>query len=151
MPGPARELSFSNWDEVVAEVDRLHQGGYTKTGNWNLAQTLNHLNYFLTGPLDGHQFKCPWIFKALFGRWALKRILSGKKMKPGIFTPQKPLPQPGGDEASAVAQFRETAQRFKNHPGPWIASPFFGNLTPEQWHKLQLIHCGHHLGYLVGK
>lgn len=151
MPGPARQLSFKNWDEVIAEAERLHKGGYTKTGQWDLAQILNHCNFFMVGPMDGHQFKCPWIFKILFGRMVLNRILNQKKMKPGVFTPQKPLPAPGGDEASAVAQFRKTAERFKNHKGPWIDSPFFGNLTPEQWHEQQQIHCAHHLGYLVPK
>lgn len=151
MSGPTRQLSFNNWDEAIAEVDRLHKGGYTKTGQWDLAQVCLHCDYFMTGPLDGHQFKVPWLLKTLFGRWALNRILNKKQMKPGIFTPQKPLPAPGGDEAAAVAKFRKTAERFKKHPGPWIDSPFFGHLTPEQWHELQLTHCGHHLGYLVPK
>jgi len=97
-----RDLAFTDFNAVRAELDRLQRGGYDKTGAWDLAQICNHLNYFMTGSLDGHQFKVPWILKILFGRMVLRRILTNRKMKRGVFTPQKPLPEPGGDAALAV-------------------------------------------------
>src|SRR4051794_29700744 len=98
-----RDLSFNSVAAVQSELDRLHLSGANGLGAWNLAQTCDHLAYFIEGSLDGHQFKVPWIFKALFGRMVLKRILMNRKMKAGVFTPQKPLPDPGLDEVKAVA------------------------------------------------
>jgi Protein of unknown function (DUF1569) len=143
-----RELKFADFAAVRAELDRL-QRGYDKAGTWDLAQVCNHLDFFITGSLDGHRFKVPWLFKALFGRLVLRRILSGRKMKTGVFTPQKPLPEPGGDATAAVANLKVTLARFEQHQGKFHDSPFFGHLTPDQWRDLHLIHCAHHLGFLL--
>lgn len=149
---PTRQLAFNDFPEVLAEVDRLHQQGWQKkTGQWDLAQTLNHLTYFMKGSLDGHPYHVPWLFKFLFGRMVLRGILKNKRMKDNAPTPQKPLPTPGGDEKTAIADFKETIQRFQAHQGELHASPFFGYLTPQQWRELHLIHCGHHLGNLSPK
>jgi hypothetical protein len=146
-----RTLSFQNFDEVHAEVDRLHLGGYEKGGNWDLAQVCDHLRYFMEGSLDGWKFKVPWLIKTMFGKMALNGILTRRKMKAGVFTPHKPLPEPGGDEAVAAAKFKQVMERVKSHPGGFHDSPFFGHMTPEQWRELHLIHCGHHLGFLMPK
>lgn len=146
-----RNLDFKTYDDALAEIDRLHAGGYSKSGQWDLAQVCDHLNYFMLGSLDGHQFRVPWLIKALFGRRVLKRILTQRRMKAGVFTPQKPLPAPGGDESAAVIRLKQTIERVRSHKGDFIASPFFGYLTPEQWHELNLIHAAHHLGFLQPK
>jgi Protein of unknown function (DUF1569) len=142
-----RTLQFADFAAVRAELDRLERG-YEKIGAWDLAQICDHLNFFITGSLDGHQFQVPWLFKVLFGRMVLRRILTSGKMKPGVFTPQKPLPEAGGDESASVAKLKNTLGRFESHQGEFHDSPFFGHLTPEQWRDLHLIHCAHHLGFL---
>ncbi|MFO0810282.1 MAG: DUF1569 domain-containing protein [Gemmataceae bacterium] len=148
---PQRQLSFNDLSEAVAEVERLHRGGYEKLGNWDLAQICDHLTYFARGSLDGQPFRVPWLFKALFGRMVLRRILTQKRMKTGVFTPQKPLPAPGGDESAAVAHFRETMERVRNHTGEFHPSPFFGAMTRDEVRALTCIHCAHHLGFLQPK
>jgi hypothetical protein len=145
-----RELKFVDFAAVRAELDCL-QRGYDKAGTWDLAQAGHHLNFFVTGSLDGHQFRVPWLFKVLFGRMVLRRVLSGGKMKTGVFTPQKPLPEPGGDADTAVANLKATLARFDQHQGEFRDSPFFGHLTPDQWRDLHLIHCAHHLAFLIPK
>jgi hypothetical protein len=135
--------------EVAAEADRLHAGGYDKAGRWDLGQVCDHLSYFIAGSLDGHPYHVPWPFKALFGRLALRRILGQKQMRAGMPTPQKPLPAPGCDEAAAVERLKHALRRLEAHEGELYPSPFFGYLTPQQWRELHLIHCAHHLGFLV--
>jgi hypothetical protein len=144
-----RQLDFQDLAEVPAELDRLHRGGYRKLGQWDLAQTCDHLAYFLQGSLDGFTFRVPWLFKALFGRLVLNRILKQRRMQEAAPTPQKPPPPPGGDEAAAVARLKQVIERFRAHPGEFHASPFFGYLTRQQWRDLHLIHCAHHLGFLL--
>ena len=146
-----RDLDLKNFDEVLAEAERLHRNGYDRTGAWDLAQVLDHLTYFTKGGMDGYTFKVPWIIKAIFGKMVLKRILTNKRMKRGVFTPQKPLPEPGGDEAASLVRFRETIQRFVNHQGEYLPSPFFGQVNRQDCQELNLIHCRHHLGYLIPK
>lgn len=144
-----RDLDLANFDAVLQEVDRLHQQGYEPVGNWDLAQVLNHLAYFMKGALEGSQFKVPWLIKALLGKIVLRRILSTKRMKRGQFTPQRPLPPSGLDEAEAVASFRDVVKRFTSHVGDYVPSPFFGKMTREECQELNRIHCNHHLGYLI--
>ena len=146
-----RDLELKTFDEVLAEAERLHRHGYERTGQWDLAQVLDHLTYFMNGGLDGYTFKVHWIIKTLLGKMVLRRISSQKKMKRGVFTPHKPLPEPGGDEAAALARFREALKRFVDHPGDYQPSPFFGIVSREESQELNLIHCRHHLGYLIPK
>ena len=143
-----RNIAFADYTEVLAEVDRLHRGGYEKLGQWDLAQICDHLTYFMLASLDGAKFKVPWLLKVLLGRLVLRRILKTRRMKPGAPTPQKPLPAAGGDPEAAVIRIKQTVARLQAHHGELVASPFFGYLSPEQWRDLHLIHCAHHLGYL---
>lgn len=143
-----RLLDFKDFPEVLAELERLHRDGYEKLGHWDLAQTCDHLTYFIQGSLDGHTYKVPWLLKVLLGRMVLRRILTQRRMKSGVPTPQKPLPAAGGDEAAAVTRLRQVIERLQEHSGPFHDSPFFGHLTPAEWRELHVIHCAHHLGYL---
>jgi hypothetical protein len=144
---PRRELIFKTVQDVKAELVRL-QRGYQPAGKWNLAQICDHLSYFIEGSLDGHQFKTPWLLKALFGRMVLRRILNSGRMKSGVFTPQKPLPGPAVDLPKSIARLNAALDRLDAHSGAWHDSPFFGQLKPDQWRRLHMIHCAHHLGYL---
>lgn len=148
---PQRQLDFQSINDAIAELERLEKSGCTSLGNWDFAQVCDHLSFFVEGALDGHQFKVPWIFKAMFGRMVLNRILSKRHMKPGVFTPQKPLPLPGGDPKAAAARLRKALIRMRDHMGEFHDSPFFGHLTPDQWCELQTIHCAHHFGFLEPK
>jgi hypothetical protein len=144
-----RQLQFKNFAEALTEVDRLHKGGYEKLGQWDLAQTCDHLAYFIEGSLDGATYRVPWLLKVLFGRLVLRRILSQGRMRAGGPTPQKPLPAPGQDEDAAIARLRTAIERLDAHQGELHPSPFFGYLTPQEWRDLHRIHCAHHLGFLV--
>jgi hypothetical protein len=143
------QLDFHNFDEALADVDRLHRDGYEKAGQWGLAQTCGHLTYFIKTSLDGATFRVPWLLKVFFGRWMLRRILKTRRMKAGIQTPQKPLPEPDGDEAAAVQRYKQMIQRLRSHQGEMHASPFFGHLTSAEWCEMHLIHAAHHLAYLL--
>src|SRR5436309_15260737 len=109
-----RRLDFADFSEALAEIDRLHLGGYTKLGQWDLGQTCDHLTFFALGSLDGPNYKVPWLFKVLFGRLVIRRILKKRMMKSGIPTPQKPLPEPDGDEPAAIDRFKQTIKRLQS-------------------------------------
>ena len=53
-------------------------------------------------------------------------------------------------DLSQVCGHLATGMEFPiDHTGPLHPSPMFGSLDREQLYRLQLIHCAHHLGFLL--
>lgn len=146
---PTRQLDFHTYDELLAEVDRLHEQGYRATGKWNLSQICNHCADFIEQGLDGYRFRIPWVLKATLGKLFLRKILSTRKMKDSQYTPQRPLPQPDLDESEAIARLKIAVERLLVPGVALHDSPFFGRMTPEECRELHLVHTMHHLGFLV--
>jgi Protein of unknown function (DUF1569) len=150
-----RKLDFNSFDEVLADAERLLQSGYEKAGNWDLAQVCGHLAEWLRFPLDGYPsvplLIAPmiWAVRKLAGRKMRDRILNSGRFQTGGRTLPQTVPPPGGDEAAAVAQLRQTIERFKRHDGPFHPSTLYGQMTRDEWTRLNLIHCAHHLSFLV--
>ena len=150
-----RSLEFSTLDDAVRDAEELLDAGYQRAGNWDLSQACRHLSQWMTFPLDGFP-KVPapvrgvfWIMRRTIGRRQLEKILATGAMKAGMPTIRETVPVSGSDEAASVAAFRETVGRFKNHKGPLFPSPLFGELDHATATKLQLIHCAHHLSFLI--
>jgi hypothetical protein len=150
-----RQLAFQNLDEVVADVENLRAKGYTKAGNWDLAQVCGHLSEWMRFPLDG--FPKPgcliggmlWMMKITVGKGWKRKILRTGQMQAGKPTMPETVPAAGGDEAAAVNRLKEIVERFKAYKGEVYPSPLFGRMSLEEATKLQLVHCGHHLSFLV--
>jgi hypothetical protein len=151
-----RTLTFGSLDEVVRDAENLLAKGYDRAGNWDLGQVAGHLANWMTYPLDGFP-KAPLPVAMMLG---LIRVTLGRKMlaqysAPGAVMPSgKPtmtasVPPPGEDAAVAVAKLKTAAGRFDAHTVEVIPSPLFGKMTRDQALTLQLVHCNHHLGFLV--
>jgi hypothetical protein len=152
-----RTLSFASLDEVVADAEDLLAKGYDRTGNWDLAQVCGHLAEWFRYPLDGFP-RAPlllrpvfWLVRSTVGKGMARKMLAGGTMKTGMPTVPQSVPAPGGEDAAAVAKLREVIARWKAHPGPLHPSPLFGDMTRDGWTKGHLIHCAHHLSFLVPK
>src|SRR5262245_49527699 len=122
-PMRQRILEFKDRADVVAELERLRRGGYTPRGKWDLFQMCDHLAYFVEGSLDGHQFTTPWLFKALFGRLFLRRILKTGKMKSEVPRPQKRTRKAGGAEAAEAAAASRRRRGRRRRPAHLGARP----------------------------
>lgn len=145
-----RKLKFANLDECFADLDRLATGGYIPHGNWNLAQICNHCAFFAECPVQGFNYKVPWIIRMTLGRY-LKWKFVNKGMTPGGQTLQQSVYEPERDEAAAVARLKKAMQDLWTAPEPFHVSPFFGPTTRDEWQKINLNHCSHHFGYLEPK
>ncbi len=143
-----RSLQFSEMREVIADIQLLHDAGYDRAGNWSLSQVCDHLAVFFRGSLDGFTQKLPWIIRVLFGRMIFRSIIR-KGMGEGIKVPKGFLPGDARDDARAATELIELIERFRDHSGEYQPSPLFGQLTREEWTQLHLIHCAHHLSFLV--
>ena len=153
-----RDLKFDNFDDVKAEMQRLLSQGYTKHGNWNLAQTCMHLHDWMRYPMDGFP-KPPFFMRILFflfkitgaSRRMAKNILENG-FKPGTPTaPDTVHTAAGKSDEEAVATLKETIDRFRSHNGAFHDSPLFGSVDKPTAEKVQLLHCAHHLGFLEPK
>ncbi|AMV35813.1 DUF1569 domain-containing protein [Planctomyces sp. SH-PL62] len=149
-----RELKFSSLDEAVRDAESLRERGYTRLGRWGLAQACGHLADWITFPMDGFPapptLLRPFLFVArhTVGPLAARRVLAKGEMPAGAPTMKETVPDPGGDEAQAIDRLRRAVERFEASTGPYQPSHLFGRLDRDEWMRLQLIHCAHHLGFL---
>jgi hypothetical protein len=150
-----RDLKFATLDEAVREAEALHERGYRKAGEWDLAQACGHLAQWIDFPMDGFPsppaILKPFLFVArhTVGPIAARRVLAKGEMPAGAPTMKETVPPPGGDEPRAIEALRRSIERFEKYDGPFQPSHLFGHLNRDEWMKLQLLHCAHHLGYLV--
>lgn len=150
-----RELKFDALDEVVRDAEHLLAVGYEQAGNWDLTQVCLHLADWMRFPIEGFP-KPPlpirlmlWGMRHTVGRSKLRQIVQQRAMAAGIPTMPQTVVPPGGDARAAVAKLSETVDRFKSHGGEVHPSPFFGAMTKDEATRLQLVHCAHHLSFLV--
>jgi hypothetical protein len=151
-----RDLRFDTLDEAARDAERLLVDSYERVGQWDLGQCCNHLACWLTYPLDGFG-KPPlpvkmflWIARNTFGPGQLKKILANG-FPPNGPTDPKSVTVSDGNDAAAVAKLKAAVERFRDHAGPILPSPFFGSMDKETATKLQLVHTAHHLSFLVPK
>lgn len=150
-----RKLTFDKLDDAVRDAESLLDCGYDQAGNWDLGQVCGHLVDWMRFPLDGFP-KQPlpirimlFAVRVTIGRREIRKVLAAGAMKHGNPTLPGTVYAPGGDEAEAVDRFHQTVARFQSHAGPLHPSPVFGDLDYDTVRQLQLIHCAHHLGFLI--
>ena len=152
-----RKLRFTSLDDIIQDAEHLHAVGYEKTGKWDLAQICNHCACWVKYPMDGFP-KLPFWLKPIF--FVIKHTMlpklekqmrEEKTMPVGLGTAPMTVFKPGEDEAAAVANFKNELVRMKNFTGPMHPSPLRGQLSKEEWVDSHLVHCGHHLSFLVPK
>jgi len=152
-----RELEFNDLDAVIRDVEALDAAGYHQVGNWDLAQVCGHLADWMQYPMDGYpRVPLPirvmlWAMRMTVGRRELRKMLAAGSMASGRPTLQSTVPPSGSDQAAAVDRLRCIAVRFQTHRGDFVPSPLFGDVDRETMMRLQLIHCAHHLSFLVKK
>ena len=152
-----RTLKFDSLDAVVRDAESLLANGYDKAGNWDLAQVCNHLADWLRFPVEGFP-KAPAPIRAML--WVMKKTVGRKKLLHYIATGSFPAGQPTmpqtvhsaeGDATAAVALLKTNVDRFQAFTGEIIPSPLFGPMTKDEAVQMQLVHCAHHLSFLVPK
>ena len=142
-----RDLSYANEDEVIADVEKLRRG-HVRLGAWTFDQICWHLEqgvrYRMAPP--PHPPNTPEQ-DARVG--VLKQVLASGKLPGNIVAPD-PMVPPKDPGPHAVDSFLQSMREFKAFPGPIAPHRIFGKLRDEgDARRLNLIHCAHHLSYLV--
>jgi hypothetical protein len=143
-----RTLRFHDFDQVLHDAEGLLAAGYTRAGNWSLAQVADHLTRTITMSLDGFPTLFAWPVR-LVARWfALPRILRHQVFRRQVSAPKFLLPADVEDDRTAVERFRSVIERFTRYAGPLRPSPIFGALGRDEWREVHLWHCEHHFSFL---
>jgi len=157
MANARRKLAFTDLNEVVKDTEHLLAVGYDKAGNWELAQVCRHLADWMRFPIEG--FPRPplsirlilWGVRNTLGKSLFRKYVDGNAMPAGKPTMPQTVALPGGDPIAAVADLGAAVERFRAYTGEIHDSPLFGAMTKDDATRLQLIHCAHHLSFLVPK
>jgi hypothetical protein len=150
-----RPLRFANLDEVLQDVERLSTQGYRQVGNWSLAQICAHLTDWMRFPLEGFP-KSPLpvrmimgVARRTIGPRIMKKSIATGSMRAGLPTAPQTVAPATEDQAAAIDNLRRAVARFQAHTGEFLPSPLFGPTDREQTLQLQLVHCAHHLSFLL--
>ncbi len=144
-----RHLDLHSLDEVIAEVERLRDGGYTATGKWNLSQMAEHLSGTIRIGIDGDEKRLPWLMRKV--AWhVLARARRTRKMFNGAPTLPRLVPAPtGSDDPAEINRLIATLAEARDFAGPLPPYPLCDGLTLEDWKDLMVVHSQHHLGFLI--
>jgi hypothetical protein len=147
---PARRvgLTYENEDDVIEDIKTLRRG-YERAGTWSLAQTCWHLERTVLARLKPgpHSADTP---EQTQRKAAIPQILANRALPHGIIAPPDFLPPADAPETSIDAALA-ALHRLKEFKGEIAPHRFFGRLCDADARKLNLIHCAHHLSYLVPK
>lgn len=146
-PPERRSLVFTDLSEVMPDVGRLDAGNRT-TGNWSLAQICRHLADSLAGSMDGFGVDNHRVMRWLMGRRAFRSLLTDG-LAAGFTVSEKLNPPPNLNRDEMIEMLAGAIERYMAHTGALHFHPFFGHLTREEWDRLHLIHCAHHLSYAI--
>jgi hypothetical protein len=142
-----RQIRFHDEAEVIADVERLRKG-YKQVGQWSLPQMAWHLNQAVLSRMTPGPHPAD-TSEQVARKPMLQHVLSMHGYLPdGISAPDSLIP-PRDTAESAVDDLIESLRRLKSFPGPIAPHRLFGQIPDADARKLNLIHCAHHLSYLI--
>ncbi len=142
-----RTLRFQTADEIMPDVERL-LAGHRTVGHWSLGQICNHLantmRRVIDMPASTPQDPSQWVSEE-----RKQEIFASGMLPEGIPAPPQVLPTETTDDRAEAENLRQAIAYFQASPGPVVPHRILGPLSREEWERLQLIHCAHHLSFVV--
>lgn len=145
-----RKLVFACLNQAIEESESLLKNGYTKSGNWSLAQICCHLRLTIENNMNGYP-----LWMVILGyplrpilRWlALPKLLAGDSPN-GIRTAGMFVPGDDLDDAIEVERLRKCVSNFLESVEPMHSHPGFGSMSNEEFNHFHAAHAAHHLSFL---
>jgi hypothetical protein len=144
-----RPLAFQSLDEVMPEVDRLLENGYTAVGHWSLGQVCNHLAGGLTYAMEGFPDRMPWVLRKTLGPVIVRSMLKTGTIREGVKVPSRYLPAPALEDRAEAEALRGAIRLFSAHSAPLGPHPMVDHMSRPDWERFNCVHCAHHLSFLV--
>ena len=147
MNSQRRLIRFATEDDAIADVQRLRKG-CTQVGSWSLPRMAWHLNQAVQarmkpGPhppeTDEQKARKPLLQHV--------RAMNGY-LPDGIQAPE-PMVPPADAPESAIDDLIASLKELKAYKGKIAPHRLFGEIPDAEARRLNLIHCAHHLSYLI--
>lgn len=145
-----RDLTFEFLNQAVEESESLLCDGYSKSGNWTLAQIACHLRLTIEKNMLGYP---RWMvivgypLRPFLRRLVLPKLLAGNSPNgfrtAGIFVPPENL-----DDVSELDKFKKCVESFTESDQPLHAHPGFGDMSKDEFNHFHAAHAAHHLSFL---
>ena len=148
MNAKRRDLKFQSLSEVMPDVDRLLERGYTSVGNWTLGEVCNHLALMIQGSVEGFQYRAPWPLRKFVAPFVFRSLLKNRAMPECIKVSKSMLPKSNLDDRAEAEALRATIGYYQMQTGEPAEHPFFGKISAADWRSIHEIHCSHHLSFL---
>lgn len=148
-----RELNYLDFNEVVADIERVVAGPHRTLGNWTAAENIDHVAKPIRWAIDGYpdDLKIPLLFK-LVGPLMKKSFLKRQAPPPGIKPPSKMMaafePEAGVDLDTALGRLRDAVTRWPECT-PVPKNPMVGSMTKAQWERFLTNHASLHFSFIV--
>ncbi|TWT39711.1 DUF1569 domain-containing protein [Blastopirellula retiformator] len=147
-----RILLFANFEEVIVDCHHLADVGYHKLGQWNLGQICQHLAAFMDQSIDGFKDRMPFwlpVVRPVLRMIYLPTILKGGAVSVKAKAPPSILPSTSADDEIRLAELERAIARVMQEDVQFVESPVMGSLSQEEWRKVHMWHCQHHLSFLI--
>ena len=145
-----RDVHYDSYDDVLADAERLASGDILTVGNWTLGQIFEHLAQTMNSSIDGTDMKFPWLMKKIILLFINKEKMLNKTLSPGFKIPKKGeaqfSPDPNVSTEEGLASLRAAIERCQTETSR-AEHPAFGELTREEWDKLNLRHAELHMSF----
>ena len=139
-----RPLKFADADAVAADVRRLREG-CTQCGNWSLQQTCWHLAKALRASMRPGPHEP--VETGIVKKMQLRAILMAGRIPSGVKAPQHVVPPADVPEA-AIDDFLMALEELKQFKAHFAPHRMLGHVEHDDFIRLHLIHCAHHLSRL---
>ncbi len=136
-----QQFTFDNLDAVVERVNRLHEVGYDRKGNWSLGQNCNHLTAVMELTQRIERFRAGRLITAVGIPVFLRLTFLGRfGAMLGLRLPTLPFARQSAaiDDTDGIARLK-TAIDNQRAVGTRAST------------NMHLWHSAHHLGFLVAK
>lgn len=133
------------YEELVSRIDKLTMGTSANWGKMNPSQMLYHCQIPLNIILEKNDYnlKPNWLINFFFK----KSMYSDKEWRKNMPTAKGFAIKDNKDFEEEKKVIKELLNELhgKREKTRWKAHPSFGELTKEQWGKMQYKHLDHHL------
>ena len=146
-----RTVSYSTYDDLLGDAERLAAGPVKTVGNWTYSQILGHLAVSFTSSIDGFPFNAPFAIRFIARQFLKSRFLN-KPLPSGYKFPETTkdhfLPDESVSVEEAIASLRAGIERCKNETQR-CKHPLLGSLTLDEWEKFGLRHAEMHMSFAL--
>lgn len=144
------DLQFSHFSQAKEFVTNLKGKKVETTGNWSYYQILHHLADGLEFSIYGGEteISIPGVLRFSLGKLLLAKFFLQNSMDSGLPNPIKSNEKILGDTDAEYERLFHLMEMFETVVRFHFEHPIFGELSREDWHRLQCLHFSNHLSYI---